>query len=66
LEFVKDATAVLFITALDDLSETVPIELTDYKEDIESSEEDEDVMKSGPDQETHPKQSNADTPLAAV
>merc|ERR1712061_84266 len=56
MEFVKDATAVLFITALDDLSESVPIELTDYKEEITSNIEGEDALESGLEQKPCPKQ----------
>jgi len=49
MEFVKDATAVLFITALDDLSESVQIKLTDYKEDTAPRTEDEEMFESGPE-----------------
>lgn len=58
LEFVKDATAVLFITALDDLSEAASIELTDYKEEIRSNIEGEDALESGLEQKPGPKQTS--------
>merc|ERR1712061_757243 len=66
MEFVKDATAVLFIAALDDLNDPVPIELTDYKDDIACNKKGEDTLELGPGQQPGPKHASADAPFVAA